>query len=293
MKILLIQLQGQINAGCATNVIHSIKEQYPNAPIHVVTEYALAAYYTNIPQLAKVFTLKADIMPTIMEMLLEKYSHCIDLSNSTRSFIIRTYLGQQYNSILEKSKYPTTIWPRPKHFKVNNLSTKFVESVKWLKPQKLFATWPFFVTEKDDLKKDDLPLSHKAGYYCLDITQSNFIHIYEHLLAKIAMPVILVGENLALSKKLKAIDNFKIYDAVGKFTPGEIYNILKDSFLNIVVSNNIGFMAVATQKKIVQIGGQPLPIADLKPYANTKNYLPETEQLSFIEGFILSGLNKS
>jgi hypothetical protein len=285
VKVIIIRITDLLHTACSTAVARAIKKEYPEAVIHYVCSNEVAEYLKMETAIDQIFELKADITPTVLLLLKEKYSHCIDLQNDSRSYFIKTYLGHQYNSILDKITYPNGFWNgmfnRKKSFDVADLSSKMVQAVSFLKLRFDGSVWPYQVGEEFMLKKDDLPMSHQAGYYTLVIDDMDKVDWYKIIIETINYPVVLLANAMSssISNSLKSIDQFKVYDAIGKFKSEEQFNILKGSNLNIINNSHIALQAASSQRPILQIGGKKIPLSDIQPYLNMITYVNENSTI--------------
>jgi ADP-heptose:LPS heptosyltransferase len=299
VKVLIIRITNLIQTACSTAVTRAIKKEYPSAIIHYVCGSEVAEYLKMESTIDQIFELKADITPIVLLLLKEKYSHCIDLQNDSRSYFIQTYVGHQYNAVLQKITYPNGFWNRmfnsKKAYAITDLSSKMVRALPFLKLGFNGSVWPYHVGEEFSLKKDDLPMSHQAGYYTLVIDDVSKSEWYKNIIESVNFPVVLLAnvDSSGISHSLKALDQFKVYDAIGKFKIEEQYNILEGSSLNIINNSYIALQAVATHRPLLQITGKKLPISDLQPYINMITYVNENEAIFDVTSRINGILKKA
>jgi ADP-heptose:LPS heptosyltransferase len=85
------------------------------------------------------------------------------------------------------------------------------------------------VPTEEEIKKDDLPMSHSLGFVACSIggqhaTKKMPLQQWQKLCESLAFPIVLLGgpEDAAFAAELCNIDPIKIYNACGKFSLNEI-----------------------------------------------------------------------
>jgi heptosyltransferase-2 len=279
MKILIIRLHLLEKVMATIPLVKAIKAKYPDAIIHYVSSEELQDYLSKFSEIEKVFFVKGDITPTVLTLLKEKYTATIDLQWNARSRFITSHLGQQFNAMLTKYRYPSCYFKKifsKKYFDVPNISAAFINATNKpigkgnsLNLSTAILQWYYPTTAADELKKEDIPTSHSVGYYCIDIAdltaqQSNIAK----LIQAIPFPVVLLGsqKDTTLAAALKEIDPIKVYVACGKYTQAEEFNILKNSKLNILSTNIYRALGAAAQVSMIDAGAVELGIAELEPF---------------------------
>jgi ADP-heptose:LPS heptosyltransferase len=298
MKFLLIRLHNIEKIFATIALVKAIKSKYPDAIIHYVTTKEFEEYLSKFSEIEKVFFVQGDITPLVLSLLKEKYSHTIDLQGNARTRFITSHLGQQFNANLIKYSYPNGLFKKifsSQYFALPNLTSQFVKCTKDLQLSSANLKWYYPSTEFDVLKKDDLPMSHSLGYYCIDIENTkkeNIINVINH----IKFPVILLGtssdsENAEIIKKQ---DPIKIYNACGKFTIGEQYNILKSSKLNIVYTELLIALSSTVNVSIINTNLKNNHTAELEPFCSNSGikyqkatWLNENDINTRIKGILL------
>jgi ADP-heptose:LPS heptosyltransferase len=272
MNILIIRLHDLQILMASIPLVKAIKAKYPDANIDFVSSQQYLPYLNSISEINNTFMVHGDITPIVLQLLKQKYSHTIDLQCNSRSRFITSYLGQQYNAVLIKYRYPQNFWVslfNKKVWQVPNLSTKFIDCTKDLNLGKNNLQWYYPTLPEDELKKNDLPTSHSVGYYCIDIIGlKNQIENVQQTIAQINFPVILLGtqHEFAMAEDLKQADQFKIYNACGKYTTAEQVNMLRKAKLLIGHNRDVISLAVASKIKILDTNPLPIGYADIEPY---------------------------
>jgi heptosyltransferase-2 len=131
----------------------------------------------------------------------------------------------------------------------------------------------YFIPEKEETSKKDIPASHHAGYIGIVIgaahhTKKYPVHKLKELCKELDHPVILLGgkEDKANAAEITAVDPVKIYNACGKFSINESADLVRKS--KLVVTNDTGLMhiAAAFKKPVISLWGNTVPSFGMYPY---------------------------
>jgi ADP-heptose:LPS heptosyltransferase len=279
MNILIIRLHDFSTIMATIPLVNAIAAKYPDATIDYVSSAEFVPYLSTIPAIKNTYVVQGDITPTVLQLLKNKYTHTVDLQSNRRSNFITSHLGQQFNAILTKYKYPKrTLFGlfSSKAWIVPNLSTQFIACTKDLQLPTSNIHWVYTTTDADALGKDDIPTSHSLGYYCIDVQglQSRTTAIAS-LLQQINFPVILMGtqQDFTAAEQLKQADTFKIYNACGKYSQAEQYNILKNAKLLIANHRDVTCLAVAAKVPLLDTNAMAPNYLDVEPYCHSTNKL--------------------
>jgi ADP-heptose:LPS heptosyltransferase len=274
MKIVLLQLHQLENAISALAIVKQIKFQHKEAVIHIVTTTALEWFWSRVEEVEKIWLHTGDATPVVINLLKEKFSHSIDAEATRRSSFISFNLGQQYNSILQKIRGKNR-WAALLSNTTSGINPiQILQQSKDLNLASNQVSFSFPEKEEDALHKDDIPMSHSAGYYILEVLPNTSLEMMQNVMNTIQFPIILLGEKDVFDKaeSIKNIDQFKVYNACGKYTITEQFQLLKYSSLNIISSKSLQAMAAAAHKKLI-VGNTELPfISSLEYYNNAAHY---------------------
>jgi heptosyltransferase-2 len=131
----------------------------------------------------------------------------------------------------------------------------------------------YFIPDRDKVKEDDIPTSHKFGYIGIVIgaalnTKKLPLHKLKELCAGINHPIILLGgkEDYLDGKEIAEQDDIKIYNACGKFNLNESADIVRNA--KVIITHDTGLMHVATafQKPVISVWGNTVPAFGMYPY---------------------------
>jgi ADP-heptose:LPS heptosyltransferase len=136
----------------------------------------------------------------------------------------------------------------------------------------------FFIPEKDETTKDDIPMGHWMGYAACVIggsfgTKQFPFNKWQSFVHHCNYPIILLGgpEDKALAENIAEIDTNKVYNAVGKFSLMESADLVRKA--RVVISNDTGLMhiAAAFQKPLISLWGNTTPSLGMFPYYGANN----------------------
>jgi heptosyltransferase-2 len=285
MKILVIRFSSIGDIVLTTPIVRCLKQQLPHAQIHFLTKLNFKAVVKNNPYIDQIHYLENDIQPVAIEMLKEKFDYVIDLHNNLRTKYVKSLFRQQFNSQMVSysfNKLNIRKWLLTT-FKINMMPDKsiverYFESVKHLGVKNDGQGLDYFISAEDELKNDDLPLSHSLGYVACAIggqheTKKMPLVKWQEICSQLNFPIVLLGgkEDAAFAQELCKIDPIKIYNACGKFSLNESAHIVKKS--RFVIAHDTGLMhiAAAFKKHIISIWGNTVPEFGMFPYYGYNN----------------------
>jgi ADP-heptose:LPS heptosyltransferase len=256
MKFLVIRLHSWPHIAAAMHVVAAIRHTYPDAEIQFVTSPEMLDYVQRFESISKIHVVKGDIAPVVFDLLAQKFTHLIDLQCNSRTFYIRTYLNQQYNANLIMCKYKqgfAASWRKLDNNLMPALTTKMLNACSKINLLALPINWTYKTTEAELLSKNDIPMSHSVGYYTIELLESSKQKNIEEIITAIKMPVMLVGNEKVkqLAENIKALDQFKIYNACGKFSDAELVQLLDRSKVNCVETAKGLTFAMAVSKPVL------------------------------------------
>lgn len=122
----------------------------------------------------------------------------------------------------------------------------------------------YMISRSHDIKGEDLPVSHRAGYYAFPLTRTQITNypdgFIEEFLKKLDHPVILLGNNEDRDRaaKYSQLDPVKIYNATGKFSFEERADIIKKAKLVLLFGNEYLQLTAATNRPILLVEGKKM-----------------------------------
>ena len=306
-KILIIRFSSIGDIVLASPVFRCVKKQLPDAQVHFLTKFSYKIVTAANPYIDKFFYYDENMEELIVKLKAENYDHVIDLHNNIRSNKIKRLLACDTYTIekLTFQKFLLTqlnidVMP-DRHITQRSLDTVFALGVK-----DDGGGLDYFIAKEYELKRDDIPTSHLAGFIVIVIGATYFtkrfpVHKITELCSKINHPIILLGgkEDAANGKTISDNDSVKIYNACGKFNISESADIIKKS--KLVVSNDTGmqYIACALKRPVIALWGSTSPDLEVEAYYGS-NFL-SNQQKPIYENIVLNlkcqpcskyGLNK-
>ncbi len=272
-------------------MIRCLKQQVPDAEVHFLVKDQFRSVVEYNPYIDKIHVLAHSWELMIEELVSEEYDYIIDLHHNTKTLRVkkalsvrrvppiglpgRTGSSEKLRSFsfykLNIQKYFYTA------FKINMLPKlhivdRYMKTVESFGVKNDGAGLDYFIGPHQ-VKKEDIPASHTAGYIGCVIgaahgTKRWPLHKWKEFCKKMQHPVILLGgpEDADRGNEIAAIDPVKIYNACGKFKLNESADIVRTA--KLVISNDTGLMhiAAAFKRPIISLWGNTVPSFGMTPY---------------------------
>ena len=273
-KILVIRFSSIGDIVLASPVFRCIKNQIPDAEVHLVTKLSFRIVTENNPYIDDFFYYEKDINGLIETLKAQDYDYVIDLHNNFRSNKIKLALKKKTFTInkLNFQKFLLTklhlnFMPK-RHITLRSLDT-----VKSLGVKDDGQGLDYFIPEKDVVKQNDIPASHHLGYVAIVIAANYYtkklpVEKLRELCTKINYPIMLLGgmsEEVA-GRLIASIDPIKIYNSCGKFNLNESADLIRKSKLVVSHDTGLQYIACAFKKPVLAIWGGTSPKLDVEPY---------------------------
>ena len=280
MKFLVIRFSSIGDIVLTTPVVRCMKKQLPDAEIHFLIKPQFKTVMVNNPYIDKLHTLQKDWDAMIEELKAEKFDYIIDLHHNLRTLRVKRALklpNFSYNKLnIEKFVFVKLKWNvMPKV----HIIDRYLETVSSFGVKNDGAGMDYFIAPHEEVKLEDIPASHHAGYIALVIGASFYtkklpVEKLQELCRKIDHPVILLGgkEEREEGDAIAATDPVKIYNACGKFSLNESADLVRKSKLVIAHDTGLMHMAAAMKKPVIAVWGSTTPSFGMVPYYGD-NYL--------------------
>lgn len=131
----------------------------------------------------------------------------------------------------------------------------------------------FFLSPADQIKLEDLPLTHLHGFIAVAIggnheTKKLPVEKLMRLVKQLSVPVILLGgkEDESAGEEIKMIDPIKVYNGCGKFSIQQSASVIR--LAKALITHDTGLMHIgaALGKRIVSVWGNTVPQFGMYPY---------------------------
>lgn len=274
MKFLIIRFSSIGDIVLTTPVVRCLKKQVVTAEVHYCTKQAFRPILAANPYIDKIHCLEDDLDALIETLKAEDYDYIIDLHHNLRTLKVKRALKKKSFSFdkLNIKKWLLT------NFKINKLPDshivdRYLDTLKTFNIKNDGAGLDYFIPKEDELKPEDIPTSHQAGYIGLVIgaalaTKRLPFHKLETICKQTTHPLILLGgpEDAETAKKLAAIHPVKIYNACGLFNLNESAGLVRQAKLIITHDTGLMHIAAAFKRPIISIWGNTVPEFGMAPY---------------------------
>jgi lipopolysaccharide heptosyltransferase II len=274
MKFLIIRFSSIGDIVLTTPVIRCLKKQVPDAEVHFLTKESFRSILEHNPYIDKLQVLAHSWELMIHELKEENYDYVIDLHHNVKTLRVKKALGVKsysfYKLNIEKYIYTSiklNILPKL------HIVDRYMATLKSFNVKNDQAGLDYFVPEKEETKRNDIPHSHHAGYIACVIgaahgTKRWPVEKWKEFAQTMDHPIILLGgkEDAANGKEIASSDDVKIYNSCGKFTLNESADLVRKA--KVVVTHDTGLMhiAAAFRKPIISLWGNTVPSFGMYPY---------------------------
>jgi heptosyltransferase-2 len=274
MKFLIIRFSSIGDIVLTTPVVRCLKKQLPDSEIHFLTKESFGTIVENNPYIDKVHLLAHSWETVVHELKQENYDYIIDLHHNLRTLRLKKDLGIRsfpFNKLnIQKWIYTNLKWNMMPDVHIVDRYMKTVESFEIKNDGEGLD---YFIPGKDEVKQNDIPVSHHLGYIGLVIgaahnTKKLPVEKLKELCSKIDHPIILLGgkEDNEIAKQIASEDPIKVYNACGKFNLNESADLVRKSKLIIAHDTGLMHIAAAFKKKIISVWGNTVPEFGMYPY---------------------------
>lgn len=245
-----------------------------NAEIHFITKQQYAFILKSNPYIDKVHVLEEKFGELVHELVPEKYDYIIDLHNNFRSARLKQSLKAKSFSV-NKLNWQKMLLIR---FKINRLPEKhivdrYLETASALHIKNDGKGLDYFIPEKEEFKKSELPLPFQKGFVAFVIagtyiTKKLPVEKVSEICQNINYPVILLGGKREFEEGEKILSQSKgnVMNYAGKISLNRSASLVRDA--KVVLTNDTGLMhiAAAFHKKILSFWGNTVPAFGMVPY---------------------------
>lgn len=291
MKVLVIRFSSIGDIVLTTPVIRCIKQQRPDAEVHLLTKQAYQPVVAHNPYIDKIHYLEDDLEPVIAALKEEKYDYVADLHHNLRTLRVKKALEVEKTYSFPKLNVKKWLLVNLKIDLMPDKSivARYFETVKPLGINNDGKGLDYFIDENGRITNKDIPMSHWNGYVGCVIggsysTKKLPVAQWQKFCSTVPYPVMLLGgpEDMDAGRQIAAQDPVKIYNACGKFNLNESADLVKHA--RVIVSNDTGLMHVAAafQKPVISLWGNTSPEMGMFPYYGYNNLKENVAALSAI-----------
>jgi len=285
MKFLIVRFSSIGDIVLTTPVIRCLKKKVPDAEVHFLVKDSFRSVVEHNPYIDKLQVLAHSWELMIHELQEENYDYIVDLHHNVKTLRVKKALKKKsfsfYKLNIEKYIYTSiklNILPKV------HIVDRYLDTVKSFGVKNDGEGLDYFISPKEETKKQDIPASHHAGYIACVIgaahgTKRWPVHKWQEFAQQLNHPIILLGgkQDAINGNEIASVDPVKIYNACDKFSINESADLVRKA--KVIVSNDTGLMhiAAAYKKPVVSLWGNTVPSFGMYPYYG-ENYLSNYDQ---------------
>jgi ADP-heptose:LPS heptosyltransferase len=288
MKFLVIRFSSIGDIVLTTPVVRCLKQQVAGAEVHFLTKRSFHSIVANNPYIDKIQLLDQSWDLLLHQLRDEGYDQIIDLHHNLRTLRIKKALSHVPAVSFSKLNFQKWLLTA---LKINTLPDKHIvdrnlDTLKGFGVQNDGRGLDYFLPESEQIKQEDLPVSHQMGYIAVVIgaalnTKKMPVHKLRELCANLRYPVVLLGgpEDREQGNEIATIDPIRIYNACGKFSLNESADLVRKARYIITHDTGLMHIAAAFQKPIISIWGNTVPAFGMGPYYGDTNVQQHTAEV--------------
>lgn len=246
----------------------------PDAEVHFLVKDKFRPVVEHNPYIDKLHVLAHSWELMIEELKTEGYDYIIDLHHNLKTLRVKKALKVRSFSFykLNIQKYFLTA------FKINilpklHIVDRYMRTVESFGVKNDGKGLDYFIGEKEQIKREDIPASHHAGYIACVIgaalnTKKWPLHKWKEFAAEMKHPLILLGgpEDRQQGDEIAAVDPVKVYNACGRFSLNESAGLVQKAKLVITHDTGLMHIAAAFKRPVISIWGNTVPAFGMTPY---------------------------
>lgn len=275
VKILVIRFSSIGDIVLTTPVVRCLKNQLEgDVELHYLTKKQYKSIVDSNPNVTKVYAIEKSTNEVINDLKNEGYDYIVDLHKNLRSKrVIKKLKCLSFS--FEKLNYQKWLMTS---FKINKLPNihiveRYLNTVKPLGVENDGLGLEYYIPEKDEINKNDLPTNFQNEYISFAIGAQHATkclpeHKIIEICKQIQQPVVLLGGKEDAEKAERIVDAVgdNVFNACGCFNLNQSASILKQS--KVLITHDTGLMHIgaALNVKIVSIWGNTIPEFGMYPY---------------------------
>ncbi len=288
MKLLVIRFASAAEIIQTSPLLRCLKNQVPGLVLHFLCDDKNRAVAEFNPHIDKLHVLAHSYELMKEELKTEGYDFIIDLQHNNLSRRL-THELQVKTFLVKTAAARKKLYTR---FKINllphtHLTERFIEAAAHFGINQDGGGLDFFIPDKEETTKKDIPASHYAGYIIAVIgadyeTRKWPVEYWKEFCTAIDHPVILVGHpgDAVAGNDIAFVDDIKVYNACGKFSMNETADLISKSKLVISTDSVFMHMAAAFKKPLITLWGNSTPAFGEYPWYG-KKFLAGRDQLPY------------
>lgn len=297
-KILVIRFSSIGDIVLASPVFRCLKQQLPDAEIHLLTKRSMKAVTEASPYIDQFHYLDKSLQELIPKLMSQQFDCIVDLHKNFRSWLVRYQLKVPVYAF---KKLSWQKWLLTKtginRMPAKHITLRSLEAVAPLGVVNDEQGLDYFIPDGKGIRLEDLPVSHRFGYIAMVIgasyaTKKMPVAKLQELCRLIDYPIVVVGgkEDQQEGDAIATADPIKVYNACGKFSLHESADIVRQSKLVISHDTGLQYIACAYNKKVLAIWGGTSPKLAVEPYYGANQLRLHTEGIAY-HNFVVTNLS--
>ncbi|MCB9360637.1 MAG: glycosyltransferase family 9 protein [Flavobacteriales bacterium] len=279
VKILVIRFSSIGDMVLTTPVLRCLKNQLDGeVELHYLTKKQYKSIVDSNPNVSKVYTIEKSTNEVVKNLKNEGYDYIIDLHKNLRSKrVIKKLKCLSFS--FEKLNYEKWLMTA---FKINKLPNihiveRYLNAVKYLGVENDGLGLEYYIPEKDEVHKNDLPVNFQKEYISFAIGAQHATKcLPEHKIISICKelkkPIVLLGgkEDAEKAERIVKVVGANVFSACGTFNLNQSASILKQSKVLITHDTGLMHIGVALNVNVVSVWGNTIPEFGMYPYYPTQ-----------------------
>ncbi|HPJ52245.1 MAG TPA: glycosyltransferase family 9 protein [Flavobacteriales bacterium] len=289
MKLLVLRFSSIGDIVLTSPVLRCLKEQLPEAEVHVATKAAFADLVRFDPHVDHVHELGEDLGYLIRRLGSVGFDQVIDLHNNLRTARIKRALGIRAHAFrkLNVEKW-LLVNLRIDRMPRVHIVDRYLEAVAHLGVKNDGKGLELHIPPDREVDPSTLPAAHRSGYTAVAIGAAHATkRLPEHklidLVLAIAGPVVLIGgpDDQAVAARIADAVGGRVYDATGRYDLLGSASLIRQA--RSVVAHDSGAMHIACAfgRPVVSVWGNTVPAFGMGPYQPQH---PERTHISEVPG---------
>ena len=274
MKLLVLRFSSIGDIVLTSPVLRCLKEQLPEAEVHVATKAAFADLVRFDPHVDHVHELGEDLGYLIRRLGSVGFDQVIDLHNNLRTARIKRALGIRAHAFrkLNIEKW-LLVNLRIDRMPRVHIVDRYLEAVAHLGVKNDGMGLELHIPPDREVDPSTLPAAHRSGYTAVAIGAAHATkrlpdHKLIDLVQAIAGPVVLIGgpDDQAVAARIADAVGGRVYDATGRYDLLGSASLIRQA--RSVVAHDSGAMHIACAfgRPVVSVWGNTVPAFGMGPY---------------------------
>lgn len=274
MRLLVLRFSSIGDIVLTSPVLRCLKQQVPDAKVHVATKSAFADLLRFNPHVSKVHELGDDLGELIRQLKAERFDRVIDLHHNLRTARIKRALGVPARSF---NKLNVEKWLlvnlRIDRMPRIHIVDRYLDTVADLGVKNDGRGLELIIPADREVAPEALPEAHRTGYTALAIGAAHATkRLPPHKLIALAKaidgPIVLIGsaQDNPVARAIGDAVGARVYDATGRFDLLGSASLIRRARTVIAHDSGAMHIACALGRPVVSVWGSTVPTFGMGPY---------------------------